>query len=144
MKTVVRRILLPTAVAIVLGLAIFSPGSAPARGQNTRVQVIEVTARKYEYSPAPIHVKSGTEIQLKITATDHDHGFSITTVPDGADSNASAGLVFTSAQECWQLKKGETTTIEFLAQTPGTYSFKCCHTCGFGHRGMKSLLVVDP
>ena len=144
MKTVVRRILLPTAVAIVLGLAIFSPGSAPARGQNTRVQVIEVTARKYEYSPAPIHVKSGTEIQLKITATDHDHGFSITTVPDGADSNASAGLVFTSAQECWQLKKGETATIEFLAQTPGTYSFKCCHTCGFGHRGMKGLLVVDP
>jgi len=144
MKTVVRRILLPTAVAIVLRLAIFSPGSAPARGQNTRVQVIEVTAKKYEYSPAPIRVKSGTKIQLKITATDHDHGFSIATVPDGADSNASAGLVFTSAQECWQLKKGETTTIEFLAQTPGTYSFKCCHTCGFGHRGMKGLLVVDP
>ena len=144
MKTVVRRILLPTAVAIVLGLAIFSPGSAPARGQNTRVQVIEVTARKYEYSPAPIHVKSGAKIQLKITATDHDHGFSITTLPDGADSNASAGLVFTSAQECWQLKKGERTTIEFLAQTPGTYPFKCCHTCGFGHRGMKGLLVVDP
>jgi len=144
MKTVVRRILLPTAVAIVLRLAIFSPGSAPALGQNARVQVIEVTAKKYEYSPAPIHVKSGTKIQLKITATDHDHGFSITTVPDGADSNVPAGLVFTSAQECWQLKKGETTTIEFLAQTPGTYSFKCCHTCGFGHRGMKGLLVVDP
>ena len=144
MKTVVRRILLPTAVAIVLRLAIFSPGSAPALGQNARVQVIEVTAKKYEYSPAPIRVKSGTKIQLKITATDHDHGFSITTVPDGADSNVPAGLVFTSAQECWQLKKGETTTIEFLAQTPGTYSFKCCHTCGFGHRGMKGLLVVDP
>jgi cytochrome c oxidase subunit II len=144
MKTVVRRILLPTAGAIVFGLAIFSPGSAPARGQNARVQVIEVTAKKYEYSPAPIHVKSGTKIQLKITATDHDHGFSITTVPDGADSHTSAGLAFTSAQECWQLKKGETTTIEFLAQTPGTYSFKCCHTCGFGHRGMKGLLVVDP
>ena len=144
MKTVVRRILLPTAVAIVLRLAIFSPGSAPALGQNARVQVIEVTAKKYEYSPAPIRVKSGTKIQLKITATDHDHGFSITTVPDGADSNVPAGLVFTSAQECWQLKKGETTTVEFLAQTPGTYSFKCCHTCGLGHRGMKVLLVVDP
>ena len=144
MKTVVRRILLPTAVAIVLGLAIFSPGSAPARGQNTRVQVIEVTARKYEYSPAPIHVKSGTKIQLKITATDHDHGFSIATAPDGADSNAPAGLIFTSPQECWQLKKSETTTVEFLAKTPGTYSFKCCHTCGFGHRGMKGLLIVEP
>ena len=144
MKTVVRRILLSTAVAIAFGLAIFVPGPAPALGQNAKVQTIEVTAKKYEYSPAPIHVKSGTEIQLKITATDHDHGFSIATVPNGADSNAAAGLIFTSPQECWQLKKGETTTVEFLAKTPGTYSFKCCHTCGFGHRGMKGLLVVDP
>ena len=144
MKTVVRRILLSTAVAIAFGLAIFVPGPAPALGQNAKVQTIEVTAKKYEYSPAPIHVKSGTEIQLKITAADHDHGFSIATVPDGADSNAAAGLIFTSPQECWQLKKGETTTVEFLAKTPGTYSFKCCHTCGFGHRGMKGLLVVDP
>jgi cytochrome c oxidase subunit II len=144
MKTVVRGILLPTAVAIVFELAIFSLASAPVLGQNARIQVIEVTAKKYEYSPAPIHVKSGTRIQLKITATDHDHGFSIATAPDGADSNAPAGLVFTSAQECWQLKKGETTTVEFLAQTPGTYSIKCCHTCGLGHRGMKGLLVVDP
>jgi cytochrome c oxidase subunit 2 len=144
MKTVVRRILLPTAVAIGLGLAIFSPGPAPALGQNASFQLIEVTAKKYEYSPARIHVKSGTKIQLKITATDHDHGFSIATIPDGADSNAPAGLVFDSAQECWQLKKGETTTIEFLARTPGTYSFKCCHTCGLGHRGMKGLLIVEP
>ena len=144
MKTVVGRILLPTAVVLVSGLAIFAPGPAPALGQNAKVQTIEVTAKKYEYSPAPIHVKSGATIQLKITATDHDHGFSIATVPDGADSNAPAGLVFTSAQECWQLKKGETTMVEFLAQTPGTFSFKCCHTCGFGHRGMKGLLIVEP
>jgi cytochrome c oxidase subunit II len=144
MKTALRRILLPTAVATVLALAIFPPGTPPALGQNAKVQTIDVTAKKYEYSPAPIHVKSGTKIQLKITATDHDHGFSIATVPDGADSNAAAGLVFDSAQECWQLKKGETATIEFLARTPGTYSFKCCHTCGLGHRGMKGLLIVEP
>jgi cytochrome c oxidase subunit 2 len=144
MKTVVRRVLLPMAVATAFALVIFSPRPASAVGQNAKVQTIEVTAKKYEYSPAPIHVKSGTKIQLKITATDHDHGFSLATVPDGADSNAPAGLVFDSAQECWQLKKGETTTIEFLARTPGTYSFKCCHTCGFGHRGMKGLLIVEP
>jgi heme/copper-type cytochrome/quinol oxidase subunit 2 len=143
MKTALRRILLPTAVATVFALAIFPPGTPPALGQNARVQTIEVTAKKYEYSPAPIHVKSKTKIQLKITAIDHDHGFSIATVPD-ADSNAAAGLVFDSAQECWQLKKGETATIEFLARTPGTYSFKCCHTCGLGHRDMKGLLIVEP
>jgi cytochrome c oxidase subunit 2 len=144
MKKLMTRALLPAVAAIMLWLAIFSPHPGPVLAQNDGVQVVEVTARKYEYSPAPIHVKNGTKIQLKITATDHDHGFSIATVPDGADSNAAAGLVFTSPQECWQLKKGETTTIEFLPQIPGTYSFKCCHTCGLGHRGMKSQLVIEP
>jgi cytochrome c oxidase subunit II len=144
MRKLAIRSLWPTLAATLLLVAISLQHPTPASGQNAGVQVVEVTAKKYEYSPAPIHVKSGMKIQLKITATDHDHGFSIATAPDGADSNAAEGLVFTSPQECWQLKKGETTTIEFLAKTPGTYSFKCCHTCGFGHRGMKGLLVVDP
>jgi cytochrome c oxidase subunit 2 len=130
--------------AIVLWSALFFPHPSAALAQNDSAQVIEVTAKKYEYSPATIHVKSGAKIQLKITATDHDHGFSIATAPDGAGSNGSVGLAFTSPQVCWQLKQGETTTIEFVAQTPGTYSFKCCHVCGLGHRGMKGQLVVDP
>jgi cytochrome c oxidase subunit 2 len=142
-KKIVSRTLLPALAAIVLWLGILFPHPRQVLAQEGSTQVIEVTAKKYEYSPATIHVKKGAKIQLKITATDHDHGFSILTVPDDADSNGSAGLVFTSRQECWQLKKGETTTIEFVAQTPGTYSFKCCHVCGFGHRGMKGQLVVD-
>jgi len=44
---------------------------------------------------------------------------------------------------CWQLTKGETTTIEFVAQTEGKYSFRCCHTCGLGHRRMKGQIVVE-
>jgi cytochrome c oxidase subunit 2 len=143
MKKIVSRTLLPTLAAIVLWLGILFPHPRHLLAQEGSAQVIEVTAKKYEYSPATIHVKNGARIQLKITATDHDHGFSILTVPDGADSNGSAGLVFASPQECWQLKKGETTTIEFVAQTPGTYSFRCCHVCGLGHRGMKGQLVVD-
>jgi cytochrome c oxidase subunit II len=143
MKKLVSRTLLAALAALALWPAVFCPHPRLVLAQNDSVQVIQVTAKKYEYSPAPIHVKSGRKIQLQIMATDHDHGFSIVTVPDGADSNGTAGLVFTSPAECWQLKKGETTTIEFLAQTPGTYSFKCCHTCGLGHRGMKGVLIVD-
>ena len=37
----------------------------------------------------------------------------------------------------------ETTTMEFFAQTPGTYPFWCCHRCGLGHKDMKSEIVVD-
>jgi heme/copper-type cytochrome/quinol oxidase subunit 2 len=143
MKKLVPRALLLVLAAVGLWPTIFFLYPVPALAGDDSAQVMQVTARKYEYSPAPIHVKRGAKIQLMITAIDHDHGFSIFPVPDGADSNGPAGLVFTSPQECWQVKKGETTTIEFQAQTPGTYSFKCCHVCGLGHRGMKGQLVVD-
>jgi cytochrome c oxidase subunit 2 len=125
------------------GLVIFGLSAIRISAQNRDVQVIEVTAKKYDYSPEPVHVKRGMKVQLKITATNHDHGFKIATFPDGAAQNGTPGLVFAAAQDCWQLKKGETTTIEFLAQTAGTYTFRCCHTCGVGHRGMKGELVVD-
>ena len=78
-----------------------------------------------------------------LTAIDHDHGFKIATYPDGAESNGTPGLVFTSVQDCLLLKKGETTTIEFIAQKHGTYPFRCCHKCGLGHSGMKGELIVE-
>jgi heme/copper-type cytochrome/quinol oxidase subunit 2 len=131
-----------SAAFLALGTFLSLPESTHANKQD--VQVIEITAKKYEYSNSPIHLKVGTKVQLKITAIDHDHGFKIGSVPDGASSNDKTGLVFTSEQECWQLKKGETTMIEFVAQIPGTYSFKCCHTCGLGHKGMKGQIIVEP
>lgn len=143
MTTFAKRSVLWMFFAASLFAMLFSTSSS-AQGQDRETQVIELTAKKYEYSPSPVHVKTGAKVQLKITATDHDHGFKIGTTPDDAAQNNQPGLVFASPQDCWQLKKGETTTIEFLAQTPGTYTFKCCHTCGLGHRGMKSQIVVDP
>jgi cytochrome c oxidase subunit II len=143
MKKLMMRTLLPTLAAMVLWAATFFLHPRPVLAVDDNVQVIEVTAKKYEYSVSPIHVKAGTKVQLKITATDHDHGFKIATVPDAAAASSTVGLVFISPQDCWELKKGETTTIEFLAQTPSAYTFKCCHTCGLGHRGMKGQIVVD-
>ena len=130
-----------SATLLALGTFLSLPESIRATSQD--VQVIEITAKKYEYSNSPIHLKVGTKVQLKITAIDHDHGFKIGSVPDGASSGDKTGLIFTSEQECWQLKKGETTMIEFVAQTPGTYSFRCCHTCGLGHKGMKGQIIVE-
>ena len=143
MKGIAIRALVPALSAFSVVLAFCLPQPSPIVAQDKKVQVIELIVKKYEYSPSPVHVKIGTRVQLKITATDHDHGFKIAAVPDGAVRNGAGGLIFTSAQDCWQLKKGETTTIEFLAQTPGTYTFKCCHTCGLGHKGMKGQIVVD-
>jgi len=136
-----RRLLFMFFVFSMVSTSFLQPGCALAQDQT--IQVVGLTAKKFEYSPVPVHVKTGTKVQLKITAIDHDHGFKITAIPDGSEPKNRPGLFFSSPQDCWQLKKGETTIIEFVAQAPGTYTFKCCHTCGLGHRGMKSQLVVD-
>jgi cytochrome c oxidase subunit 2 len=144
MKKITKHFLFSIISAALPAFCIFLSPPESIRAKSEDVQVVEITAKKYEYSTSPVHVKVGTKVQLKITATDHDHGFKIGTAPDGASSGDKSGLIFTSEQECWELKKGETTTIEFLPKTPGTYTFKCCHTCGLGHKGMKGQIIVEP
>ena len=142
-KRTTYRILLSTLAVFFAGLAMSLLQPLSGLAQDQQVQVIELKAKKYEFSPSPIHVKSGTKVELKITAVDHGHGFRIAVDSDASKLSDKPGLALISPQDCVQLKKGETTTVEFLAQTPGAYLFWCCHTCGLGHKGMKGQLVVD-
>ena len=126
-------------VALILSLYTGATPRTPAPAEGT--QVIDVNAKKYEFNPSPIRVKQGTRVQLRITASDHAHGFKISDVPD---SGGQPGLIFDSRQDCVRIEEGKTETVEFVAKTPGTYSFRCCVHCGWHHRGMKGQLVVEP
>ena len=57
------------------------------------------------FPPSTVHIKKGQKVQLKITSTDRDHGVEIPAVPDGADPEGAPGLIFTSPQKCWKIKK---------------------------------------
>jgi len=135
-------------VVMAASLALISGTDARRSGLSAAategVQVIAVNAKKYEFDPSPIRVKQGTRVQLKITATDHAHGFKIADIADGADPGGKPGLVFSSPQDCRKIEEGKTETVEFVAQTTGTYSFRCCVHCGWHHRGMKGELIVEP
>jgi len=135
----------------VLALAVFAlissagPASwAQSSSPGEAVQVITVTAKKYEFDPSPIRVKQGTKVRLSISASDHAHGFKISPFPEGAEKSGEPGLVFSSPQDCTKIEKGQTATVEFVAQKAGTYPFRCCTVCGFHHRAMKSELIVEP
>jgi heme/copper-type cytochrome/quinol oxidase subunit 2 len=120
------------------------PGRTLADTQTQGIQVVEITDKKYEFDPSPIRVKQGARVQLKITATDHAHGFKINSFPEGSPSNGAPGLVFSSPQSCQKIAKHETVSIEFVAQTAGTYAIRCCVVCGWHHRAMKGELIVEP
>jgi cytochrome c oxidase subunit 2 len=106
--------------------AAFTQDAGPGAGVRKDTRELRVTAKKYEYDPTVITVKQGEHVKLVITALDHDHGFKI-------DAFHIDQL----------LKKGEPTTIEFTADTIGTFPFQCSHFCGLGHKGMKGELIVE-
>ena len=138
--THVSVLILAVGFSVAGGLA--GPANAPQADQNVRV--IEMTAKKYEFNPSPVHVKAGTRVQLKITTLDRKHGFKIEPYPDGSDKKGEPGLVFSSKEDCFVIDKDAPAVVEFVAKTPGTYSFKCCVHCGLGHGGMKGQLIVEP
>jgi cytochrome c oxidase subunit II len=132
---------------VLAGLIASSPvstSSAQSTASTEGVQVITVTAKKYEFDPSPIRVKQGTKVRLNITAVDHAHGFKISPAPEGGETGGEPGLVFSSPQDCTKIEKGQTATVEFVAQKAGTYHFRCCVVCGFHHHSMKGELIVEP
>ncbi len=136
----IASLLLLSRVAVTAGFA--EKLNTSQADQN--IQVIEMSAKKYEFSPSPVRVKLGAKVQLRITALDRTHGFKINLNPDGSDQKGNPGLIFSSNEDCYKLEKGIPTVVQFVARTPGTYSFHCCNRCGLGHGGMKGQLIVEP
>jgi hypothetical protein len=48
----------------------------------------------------------GAKVQLKNTATDHDHGFKIDTLPDGSAPSDTPGLIFGFSARLLATQKG--------------------------------------
>ncbi len=99
---------------------------ASGQPQSAEVHEIKMTAKKYQFDPKEITVKQGEKVRLIITAADHDHGFKL----DEYGINQ-------------KLQKGVPATIEFTADKPGTFTFRCSVFCGLGHPRMKGKLIVE-
>jgi heme/copper-type cytochrome/quinol oxidase subunit 2 len=99
---------------------------AGAQESGSAAPEIKMTAKKYEFDPSTVTVKQGQHVKLVITALDRDHGFELKAFHINR-----------------HLKKGVPTTVEFTADRPGTFPFKCSDFCGLGHSRMKGKLVVE-
>jgi nitrous oxide reductase len=114
-------IAIPRAVLAACCAALFACASAheeavPATLDRTKVphQTVEMTARKFEFIPAEVHVTQGTHgIALDRFAIDEE------------------------------LAEGVKKTIVFYAAEPGEIPFRCSHLCGSGHFSMKGRFIVD-
>lgn len=106
-------------------------------------KIIEVSAKKYDFDPAEIHVKKGTRVELKVHSVDETHGIKLSLTPDGSAAGSAPGLIFDRPEDNGKVEKGQDQILDFVAQQPGTYEFKCAKVCGMHHGKMKGELVVD-
>jgi cytochrome c oxidase subunit 2 len=91
-----------------------------------KVHEIQVTLRKYEFTPASLRVRKGEHVRLTMAAIDHDHGFRL----DEFEINQ-------------KIQKGTSAIVEFSPEKAGTFQFRCSIVCGLGHRNMRGTLVVE-
>jgi cytochrome c oxidase subunit 2 len=139
-----RRAIISTLAVIGMAIVAIGVSARHVKASQGEVKEIEVSAKKYEFTPGEIHVKKGEHVRLKITATDREHGFEVAVFPQGSDKKGEPGLKFSSEKPNFKLPANNAQTIEFDALLPGTYDFKCSVFCGMGHGGMKGTIIVEP
>ena len=114
------RFVAATTAACWLALAAWPRAEAPRE--------IQVTAKKFEFSPARIEVLQGEAVRIVVTSADSKHGFGI------KDLDLKIEVP----------KTGQPATLEFVAEEAGEFEIACTKWCGKGHKTMKGLLVVKP
>ncbi len=92
--------------------------------------VIHVEVERFEFIPQRIQVQQGERVRLVFTSRDTRHGVAIAEYGIYEDEIPPRG-------------KGEA-AVEFTADRPGTFTYRCAHLCGAGHAMMRGLLVVEP
>jgi cytochrome c oxidase subunit 2 len=88
-------------------------------------QVVQVTARRFSYTPNEIVVKKGRPVVLEISSLDFLHGFNVPALELRAD-----------------LPPGQVTRVRFTPERAGVYAFACDNFCGEGHENMQGRIVV--
>ncbi len=120
MKKIIITILAIAAIlALTLLLARNFTGEAVSQENNADVE-IKVNALRFGYSPDIINVKQGEVVKISINNTDTPHGIRI---PD--------------------LEISGENSIEFIAETPGEYTWYCYIPCGDGHKEMQGKIIIE-
>ena len=106
------------------GLAVaFAPLPVPAI--SPQAQTFQIEARQFAYLPSEITVNPGDTVTLQLVSTDVVHGLYI----DGYDLSVESD-------------PGQTATLSFKANKPGSFRFRCNVTCGAMHPFMIGKLTV--
>lgn len=109
---------------VVAGLIVaFVPLPVPTITPQART--FEIDARQFAYSPSELTVNAGDTVTIQLVSTDVVHGLYV----DGYDFSVEAD-------------PGQTATLTFVADKPGSFRFRCNVTCGAMHPFMIGKITV--
>ncbi len=97
------------------------PSQPIARQERT----FRVEAHQFAYSPSELKINPGDTVTIRLVSTDVVHGLYI----DGYGISVEAD-------------PGQTATITFVADKPGSFRFRCNVTCGAMHPFMIGKFTV--
>lgn len=89
------------------------------------VKEFKITAKKYSFEPKIIEVNKGDKVRLIINSADVAHS-----------------IVIPEYEINERINVGQTVTVEFIADTVGSFSSFCSVYCGSGHGEMKGEIIV--
>ncbi len=122
MRYALGALLLASVSAVVV---IGAPSRPAAAAQE--VQVVEISAERFSFTPSEIRVKAGTRLEIRLRSEDTAHGFHIV----GTDIDL----------ELPKRGRGEA-TVKFQPQA-GRYTFECSQVCGAGHSFMRGVIIAS-
>jgi heme/copper-type cytochrome/quinol oxidase subunit 2 len=99
----------------------------PVNAAAGEITVIHLDTSQYEFTPGRVEIHQGDHVVIELTSSDVVHGFYV----DGYN-----------IQE--RIQPGITKRIEFIADRPGKFRYRCSVTCGPMHPFMIGELVIGP
>jgi cytochrome c oxidase subunit 2 len=115
-------------IVILTGLLVLAAFLLPLPASQGEVRQFEITAKRFEFSPATIEVTQGDTVRLTVKSADSVHGIEIEKFKVNEEIP----------------KGGTPVVVEFVASEAGTFEIVCSEYCGSGHKQMKGTLVVAP
>jgi heme/copper-type cytochrome/quinol oxidase subunit 2 len=101
------------------------PAGESGGGDEQPTKTIKMIAENWKWSPDQIRVKKGTKVVLVIEGWDAPHSFVLKAFGVKA-----------------AIPEGKKTTVTFVADKVGEFSWKCGRPCGNGCPKMKGKLTV--
>jgi len=65
------------ATGLLMGCVLGALAQNPGKSEPDANHIIELAAKKYEFSPDEIRVKKGEKVRLKVHSTDEEHGIKL-------------------------------------------------------------------